>query len=323
MKAAIIRQQGETPRYADVPEPVVQNNGQVLISVKAAAIKHIDKSRASGKHYSADTERTQATIIGGDGVGVLKNGTRVYAIGETGMAAEKAVIDKDRMVKLPKNLDDVTAAALPNAVIGSAMGLRFRAGMKKAETVFINGATGFTGKIAVQVAKIYGAKKVIVTGRNEASLQSLPALGADEILSITLEEQRFVAQIKEIHRQTPIDIVIDYLWGRSAELVLSALKGNGLFTHKTRFVSIGAVTGDIIQLSAENLRSVNLQLNGSGLGSWTRNEVKQLFQEILPEMFELAARNKLKVDTTSIGLKDLAGLWDSDPPAGKRIVATI
>lgn len=159
MKAAIIYQQAEMPQYADVPEPVVKNNDELLISVKAAAIKHLDKSKASGKHYSVNKDNAHATVIGGDGVGLLKDGTRVYAIGETGMAAEKAIIDKDRMVKLPKEIDNVTAAALPNAVIGSAMALRFRAKMQKGETVLINGATGFTGKMAVQLAKYYGAKK--------------------------------------------------------------------------------------------------------------------------------------------------------------------
>ena len=73
------------------------------------------------------------------------------------------------MVKLPNGIDDAVAAALPNAVAGSAMALRFRAAMQSGETVLINGATGFTGKIAVQIAKHYGAKKIVVTGRNEQS----------------------------------------------------------------------------------------------------------------------------------------------------------
>ncbi len=87
----------------------------------------------------------------------------------------------------------------PMQYAGSAMALRFRAGMKQGETVLINGATGFTGKIAVQIAKHYGAKKVIVTGRNEQSLQSLLALGADEIVSLRQDDEAFIAQIKQIH----------------------------------------------------------------------------------------------------------------------------
>ena len=323
MKAAVIFQKGEMPQYLDFPVPTARDNDELLISVKAAAIKHLDKSRASGKHYSTKNDISHAKVIGGDGVGVLEDGARVYAIGASGMIAEKALIEKSRMVPLPIGIDDVTAAALPNAVIGSAMGIHFRGDMKQGETVLINGATGFTGKIAVQIAKHYGATKIIATGRNEQSLQSLLTLGANEIVSVKQDDDTFVSQIKNIHNNTPIDVIIDYLWGHTAELILSALKGQGLFTHKTRFVSIGAVTGDIIQLSAENLRSVDLQLCGSGLGSWTKDQMQKLFSEILPEMFQLAANNKLKVDTISVNLKDVERLWDMEVPDGKRLVVII
>ena len=266
---------------------------------------------------------SRAKVIGGDGVGLLKDGTRVYAIGVSGMAAEKAVIEKDMMVLLPDGIDDVTSAALPNAVIGSAMGLRFKADIKKGETVLINGATGFTGKIAVQLAKYYGAENIIATGRNQQTLQSLLTLGADEIVSIENNDESFIERIKNIHAKTPIDIILDYLWGHSAELILSALKGKGSFTHKSRFVSIGSVTGDKIQLSAENLRSVDLQLSGSGLGSWTKDQVQKLFAEILPEMFQLASEKKLKVDTFSVSLKDIESLWNMEIQNGKRSVVII
>jgi NADPH:quinone reductase-like Zn-dependent oxidoreductase len=323
MRAAVIYRKGETPQYTEnFPEPVAQKDNELLISVKAAAIKHLDKSKAGGKHYSAQEEISEANVIGGDGVGILKNGTRVFALGN-GMMAEKAIIEKDRMIKIPKGIDDATAAALPNAVAGSAMALLFRANMKRGETVLINGATGFTGKIAVQIAKYYGAKKIIVTGRNEQTLQLLPALGATEIVSLQQDDEKFFTQIKQIHNNTPVDIIIDYLWGHSAELILEALKGQGSFTHKTRFVSIGAVTGDKIQLSSEILRSVDLHLTGSGLGSWTKDEMKKLFRNIVPAMFKLAATNKLQVDTVSLPLKDIEKLWEMEIPDGKRLVLTI
>lgn len=316
-------QKGGMPQYTNLPEPVVQNDGELLITMKAAALKHLDRSQASGNHYSTRGDTSQAKVIGGDGVGILPNGDRVYAIGISGMIAEKAVIEKNRMVPVPAGLDNITAAALPNAVIGSAMGLRFRAGLKAGETVLINGATGFTGKVAVQMAKYYGAKKIIVTGRNQQSLQVLLALGADEIISLKQEDEAIVTQIRNIHIATPIDVIIDYLWSHTAELILSCLKGKGSFTHKTRLVSIGAITGDIIRLSAENLRSVDLQISGSGLGSWTKSEIQQLFGEILPQAFQLAAERKLVIDTVTVNLKDVEQLWDTDVPDGKRLVVVI
>jgi NADPH:quinone reductase-like Zn-dependent oxidoreductase len=322
MKAAVIYQRGEMPQYTDFPEPIAQGDNQLLISVKAAALKHLDKSRATGKHYSTKTGMDQATVIGGDGVGLLEDGTRVYAMGVSGMMAEKAVIEKSRMVRVPQGIDDITAAALPNAIAGSAMGLLFRAGMKGGETVLINGATGFTGKVAIQVARHYGAKKIIATGRNEQTLQSLKELGAEEMISMT-DDELFIAQIQNTNSDSPIDIIIDYLWGHPAELILTALKGKGSFTHKLRFVSVGAVTGDKIQLSAEILRSVDLQLSGSGLGSWAKVEMQKLFSEIVPDMFQLAADNKLKVDTVNIPLKDIQECWNMLVPPGKRLVVTI
>lgn len=324
MKAAVIYQNGGIPQYAEVAEPVIENSGEILIAVKAAAIKHFDKSKASGKHYSAEQGHMQnAIVIGGDGVGMLPNGARVYALGVSGMIAEKAIVEKDRMIVLPESIDDAVAAALPNAVAGSAMALRFRANLQPGETVLINGATGFTGKIAVQVAKYYGAGKVIVTGRNEQSLQSLIELGADEIISLKQDDEQFISRIRSIHSNAPIDIIIDYLWGHTAELILASLKGKGSFTHRTRFVSVGAVTGDLIQLSAENLRSVDIQLSGSGLGSWAKQEMAQLFSEILPEMFHQAASNGLKVETIKVRLEDIEKLWDMEVPGGKRLVITM
>jgi len=148
-------------------------------------------------------------------------------------------------------------------------------------------------------------------------------LGADEYVILTQPEADFKAQIKQIHANTPIDIIIDYLWGHSAELILKALKGEGSLTHKTRFVSVGSLAGDSIQLSAEILRSVDLQLSGSGLGSWTKDEMKNLINEILPEMFELAASKKLVIETVSIAIKDIEKAWEMNIPDGKRLVITI
>jgi len=324
MKAAVVFQKGEMPKYVeDFTEPDVQNENELLISVKASAVKNLDKMRASGKHYSTQNNEWMPQIVGGDGVGLLADGTRVYGIGINGMIAEKAIVKKNTIVKLPNNINDATAAALPNAVMGSALALRFRAKLQKGETVLINGATGVTGKIAVQLAKHYGAKKVIATGRNEQSLKELHTLGADEIISIKQDDEHFISKIKSIHQQNPIDIVIDYLWGKSAESILFALKGNGSFSHRTRFVTVGGMINDTITLSSSILRGTDIQLSGSGLGSWTPEEVKLLITEVLPETFQLAADGLLKIETVTVPLKDIETAWDSIIKGGKRLVVLI
>ncbi len=323
MKAAVMYRQSEIPQYVEVPEPTIQNDNEMLVTVKAVAIKHFDKGRATGKHYSADAPEEKGRIIGGDGVGLLSNGTRVYAVGVDGMLAEKVVVEKDRIVKVPDGLSDAVAAALPNAVFGAAMALKFKAGIQPGDTVLINGATGFTGRVAVQIAKHYGAKKVIVTGRNQLSLKELLSLGADEMISLQQEDAAFTAALKQIHKATPVDIVIDYLWGHTAEMIFSCLKGDGAWTNFIRFVSVGSMSGDLLQLSAAVLRSVNIQLTGSGLGAWTKSQVKELLTAILPEMFMLAAEGKLTVKTVEMDINRIAELWDADATDGQRIVVTI
>lgn len=323
MKAAVIYQKGEMPQYVDFPEPAPQNNDALLVTVKAVAIKHLDKSKASGKHYSSNELPDTGRIAGGDGVCLLPNGIRVYGMAINGMLAEKALIYKDRIVKIPDGLDDATAAALPNAVIGAAMGLKFKADIQPGDTVLINGATGFTGRVAVQIAKYYGAGKVIATGRNQQSLNQLLLLGADEIITLNEDNDQFRSALTGIHQKAPIDVVIDYLWGSTAEVILSILKGNGSFTNKIRYVSVGAMSGEFIQLSASNLRSADLQLTGSGLGAWTKQQVNELFKTILPEMFGLAAEGRLKVETELVRLENITDLWNMEVPGGKRLVVIV
>ena len=323
MKAAVMYQNGEVPQYVDFPEPAVKSESELLVTVKAVAIKHLDKGSASGRHYASSAPNQNGRVIGSDGVGLLPDGTRVYGIGFNGMLAEKATIHKEWIVKVPDALDDITAAALPNAIFGAATALRFKADMQPGDVVLINGATGFTGRVAVQIARHYGAKKIIVTGRNQQSLHDLLSLGADETVSVLQDDESFTTRLKDIHLQTPIDVVIDYLWGHTAEMILGCLKGNGSFTNRVRYVSVGSMGGDIIQLSAANLRSVDLQLTGSGLGAWSKPQVSKVISEILPEMFQLAATGKLKVETTAVKLENIAELWNLDVSGGQRLVVSV
>src|SRR4051812_35877983 len=155
MKAAVLHQLGTNPKYEEFTDPVPQDEHQVSVTVKASAIKQLDKLKVSGKHYTS--YQKLPNVVGTDGAGVLEDGTRIYAAGITGMLAEKALVQKLNCVRLPDNLDFETAAALPNALMGSDGALLIRAKIQKGETVLINGATGVTGKVAVQIAKYRGA----------------------------------------------------------------------------------------------------------------------------------------------------------------------
>lgn len=161
MKAAVVFQKGELPQYtSNFEEPVLQSDNELIVSVTASAIKNLDKLRTSGHHYSVK-DADKPFVVGSDGVGYLDNGQRVYAIGLSGMMAEKAVVNKDEMLAIPDGISDALAAALPNAVMGSSLALLCRAKLQQGEAVLINGATGVTGKLAIQLAKHYGARKVV------------------------------------------------------------------------------------------------------------------------------------------------------------------
>ena len=148
-------------------------------------------------------------------------------------------------------------------------------------------------------------------------------LGADEVISLKQEDEQFISKLKEIHSLSPIDCVIDYLWGHPAELILAALQGKGKATHKLRLVTVGSMAGDKIQLSSGTLRSSDIEIVGSGFGSLPDEIIDQLFKEVLPEMLLLAAAGKLKIDTVTAALKDIEVAWNQEIPAGSRLVVLV
>jgi len=320
MKAAVLHESGKAPKYEDFPDPVIQNENQVVIEVKAAAVKNLDKARASGRHYASYANLP--VVVGQDGVGLLPDGTRVYAPGIGGTMAEKTLVDKRNCVVIPKGIDDATAAALPNTVIGAALALLYRAGLKKGNTVLINGATGVTGMAAIQMAKYYGAQKVIATGRNPVVLERLRGLGADEVISLKQDDKLIAGQLKEINSQTHVDIVIDYTWGHPAELIIQALKGSSLHTGAgiVRFVTCGSMAGETIQLPSGILRSSAIEILGSGFGSLPQEALDKMNTVILPEMMLLAAKGILKIETVVVPLKNVETAWNMDVEPGKRLV---
>lgn len=319
MKAAVLYRSGEIPQYADFAEPTPSDYEQV-IEVKAASIKNLDKIRAKGAHY--DKHENYPVIVGVDGVGLLADGTRVYAGSATGMMSEKALINKHWYVPIPDELDNVTAAAIPNPAISAWLSLVYKGKLKAGDTVLILGATGITGKLAVQIARHLGAGKIIAIGRNQ---QALDSLGTDVSISLNQSDDEIKQTIKAEAEKTPFHVVIDYLWGKPAELLLTTLAGhdlNATVDHTTRYVQVGEMAGSAISLPAAILRSTAIELTGAGGGSISKEVIGKIQTEILPEVFKLAAEGKLSIDTLAIPLKNVAEAWQQDAQ-GKRVVVTM
>lgn len=320
MKAAVLQQLGATPTYDDFPAPVASNDQQVLITVKAASIKQLDLLKASGAHYTQYA--SLPTVVGVDGVGVLDTGQRVYAMGITGLMAEQALVTKDRWVTLPDGLDAAVAAALPNALLGSDAALRHRAQVKKGDTVLINGATGTTGMMAVQVAKHHGAATVIATGRNPDALQKLREMGADEVISLEQTDNDVIEQTRALYERTPFDIVLDYLWGHPMALILSALK-TVQNPHFTRIVTVGEMAGKSISLESGLLRSRDIEFIGSGIGSLSPQAIASYMQHDMPAMLQLAAAGQLTMDIEISPLNAVEQAWTTAAKSSRRIVLTL
>jgi len=159
--------------------------------------------------------------------------------------------------------------------------------------VLVNGATGTSGRLAVQIARRLGAKTVIATGRNPQALASLAALGADVAIPLGPDDATLEKRLCEAFADG-VDVVLDYLWGRSAELILTAAARAAPKSAEIRFVQIGAMTGREIPLRADALRSTPISLMGSGLGSVPGPRLLAAIAALLaaagPAGFQVAAR---------------------------------
>lgn len=322
MKAAVLHQYGTMPQYEDFPDPVPQP-GQQLISVTAAAVKNLDRMIASGKHYHKMHQLP--AVVGVDGVGTLPDGTRVYTGMIGSMMAERAVADPARCTIIPAGTDDITAAALPNPGLSAWFSLQYRGAIQPGDTVLILGATGVTGKIAIQLAKHLGAGHIIATGRNPEQLAKLPALGADTVIAMKGADDDFKAAIAAVNKEHPIDIVVDYLWGAYAEIVLHLLAGNDLNAEprRIRFVHVGEMSGSTINLHGGILRGSAIELYGIGGGSIPGHLMKQVPTTILPHLYQLAADGRLIIETETLPLSEIASTWQQLDKAGRRLVLTM
>jgi NADPH2:quinone reductase len=189
MHAAVLHTLGKAPRYEEFPEPVA-GDGEVIVHVHAASLKPIDKQLASGSHYARPRELP--LVCGLDGVGHLSDGQRVFFGGPRlpyGAMSQRTVVPRALTFPVPENMTDETAAALPNPGVSAWLSLAFRAKLAAGENVLILGATGVTGKLAIKIAKILGAARVVAAGRNQEVLNRLHKHGADATIRLDMPEQ--------------------------------------------------------------------------------------------------------------------------------------
>jgi NADPH:quinone reductase-like Zn-dependent oxidoreductase len=319
MKAAIVSSFDKAPEYGEFRDPVAGPE-QTLVQVKAAALSRLVRGQASGQHYSSGG--AMPFVPGADGVGRLPDGTRVYfafPMAPFGSMAELTVVNRSRCVALPDEVDDVTAAAMANPGMSSYAALLERAKFVAGETVLINGATGASGRLAIQIAKHLGARRVIATGRNEASVEGLRALGADGLIALDQPAEKLTEVFRREMRESGVNVILDYLWGVSAECLIGAAAGHGSGEGepRIRYVQIGAMAGPTIAMQAGALRSSGLELMGSGLGSVSNAALLG----VIGELMKAIVPGGLTISTEAVPLREVGSAWGKG--SGDRIVFTV
>jgi NADPH:quinone reductase-like Zn-dependent oxidoreductase len=113
------------------------------------------------------------------------------------------------------------------------------------------------------------------------TLNALHALGADVTIPLRDGGDAFEDALKEQFGGDGIDVVLDYLWGESAERVIITGAKAGKDAVPIRFVQIGAVSAPNITLPSAALRSSAITVMGSGIGSITVDRLVQLIGELM------------------------------------------
>jgi NADPH2:quinone reductase len=317
MKAAVLRELGKPPRYEEFAEPAAGKD-EVLVRVRAASLKAVDKQLASGSHFASPRELP--VICGTDGVGDLADGTRVLFGGPRrpfGAMAQRTIAPPAFCFPIPDSLDDATAAALPNPGVSAWLVLSQRVKVAKGETVLILGATGVTGKLAVQIAKLLGAGRVIASGRNAKSLDKLRELGADATIQLNQPDDELRKAFAQQAGEGGFNVVIDYVWGRPTELLLAAITRPefAAINSETRLVQVGESAGPNISLPAAVLRSTALTILGTA-GIPSRDILVAAMQEVM----DWGAKGALQIDTESVPLSEIEQAWQRPESGGRRLV---
>jgi NADPH:quinone reductase-like Zn-dependent oxidoreductase len=315
MKAAVVRSFDAPPRYEDFDLPPSSDPDEFVVDVLAAGLHPRVRSGAAGRHYA--DEPVLPMIPGVDAVGRTPDGKLVYCVVHDtpyGTMAEQVVADRRRCIPLPDGTDTALIAAAMNPGMSSWIALRLRATLQKGQSVFILGATGNAGRMAIQIARLLGAGRVVGAGREVSRLESS---GADEIVSLLGDREAVAEAIGKAAGES--DIVLDYLWSKPAAEAMTALvKARRDRSRPLDWVQIGAITGPTLNLPSELLRSTNLRVMGSGQGSVAPRAIVAELPSLVREL--LAGR--IPVEVVKVPLSQVEQTWNTPVSPTQRVVFT-
>jgi NADPH:quinone reductase len=331
VRAAIIEAMGRPPAAAEVPEPR-RRPGEALVRIRAAALNPVELHIWNGHFF--DGPPRPPYVIGLEGVGVVEEGERLApgtrvrvefvhpGYGRDGAVAEYAVAPEqadatDRasqasVAPIGEELDDTEAAALGVPVFTALMCLeraeRAGAALEGAH-VLVTGATGAVGTVAVQLAKLMGAARVVAAGRDPGRLERALSLGADA--AVELDEALGADELRERFSDAAdgrVDVALDPLWGEPARAAIEALTRDGVY------VSFGQAASPVAELSGIPMRNRRVTVVGHS-GAWATPQERQA------ALARAHSLGPLTLDTEELALAEIGGAWERlSRSAGRRLV---
>ncbi|WP_144715442.1 zinc-binding alcohol dehydrogenase family protein [Curtobacterium pusillum] len=311
MHAAVVTTFGTAPTWQSFEDPTPTDE-EVVVDVVAAGLHPRVRSQADGSHYTS--EGALPLVPGVDGVGRFPDGTlRYFAVASDtrGSMAERVAVDPRASVVLPDGADPIAVAAGANPVMSSWVALRRRIAFQPGSRVLVLGATGASGRAAVQVAKHLGAAHVVASGRDPRKLTALTDLGADVV--VPLDDPSSVGAAA-----AGADVVIDYVWGQPAADVMAALvTARPDRGRRLDWIAIGSTAGQEARIPSAALRASGLTIVGSGQGSVGR----AAFVAELPGIVAAIADGTVRIDATAVPMADVEAAWAGhDGTATSRVV---
>ena len=248
------------PAKRPVPRP---GKGEVLVKVAAAGVNRPAVLQRRGMYAPppGTTDLPGLEIAGtvaalGEGVSRWKLGDQVCALVAGGGYAAYCTAPEPQCLPIPRGLDAVQAACLPETVMTVWTNVFERGRLAPGETLLVHGGTSGIGTTAIQMAKAWGAK-VIATAGGEAKAKACRDLGAD--VAIDYKTQDFAAVAKEATGKRGVDVILDMVGGDYFAKNLDCMAVEG------RLVYIASLRGAKVELNIAAMMQKRLTITGSTL----------------------------------------------------------
>lgn len=281
----------EVLELVDLPIPEVKED-EVLVRIKATGINYADTARREGQYvvptplpFTPGLEIAGEVVQIGDSVQNFEKGDRVLALLDSGGYAEYAVIHKKQLITMPNGITFEQAVALPVQGLSAYHILKTMGRIQPGESVLIHAAAGGVGLLAVQLAKEFGAGKIIATASTEDKLQLAKEMGADELVNYT--EEGWEGKVRELTNGRGVDVALEMAGGDVFHKTVKCLAPFG------RLVIYGVASGIMPEFHPSKLMKRNQSVIGFFLPQIMRDP--SLYLSSLRELMSMVEQGKLKI----------------------------